>query len=102
MSIQRAQIRESTPSALLSSGVIQRKCACGQHAIGGGGCAECAQKNLQRSELSSRAQGQVLPIATVTSAKGGATQNADKVQDVTIQDACYGGAGGSLLSSFIY
>jgi hypothetical protein len=37
-------------NASLSSGVLQRKCACGQHTAGGGECEECKKKRLQRQE----------------------------------------------------
>jgi hypothetical protein len=30
------------------SGILQRKCACGQHTVAGGECAECRKKRLQR------------------------------------------------------
>jgi hypothetical protein len=54
------QTRQRAHTATLASGLLQRKCACGQHTIGGGECAECDKKNrsLQRatrnSELGTR------------------------------------------------
>jgi hypothetical protein len=33
-------------SSPLSSGVLQRKCACGQHTVAGGECSECQKKRL--------------------------------------------------------
>src|SRR5688572_6560769 len=44
---ERQQSQTSTP---LTSGVLQRKCACGTHTVAGGECAECAKKKsgLQR------------------------------------------------------
>lgn len=33
---------------LVRSNILQRKCACGQHTVAGGECAECRKKRLQR------------------------------------------------------
>jgi hypothetical protein len=52
--------REVSASQVLASGLLQRKCACGQHTIAGGECDECGKKppSLQRatrkSELGTR------------------------------------------------
>src|SRR2546427_5889410 len=43
---------ESTPTLLASASVLQRKCGCGQHTIGGGECFHCGKQRkeiLQRS-----------------------------------------------------
>src|SRR5258706_15462485 len=56
-----------TPVRTLS-GILQRKCACGQHTIGGGECSACQDnhQSLQaangNSELASRTSGGVPPI----------------------------------------
>jgi hypothetical protein len=44
--------------------ILQRKCDCGQHTIGGGGCSECEKKKgtLQRKALSSEPANYVPPI----------------------------------------
>jgi hypothetical protein len=31
-------------------GILQRKCACGQHTVAGGGCSDCAKKGLLQRE----------------------------------------------------
>ncbi len=36
--------RMSGEADLLTGGILQRKCACGQHTPGGGSCAKCADK----------------------------------------------------------
>ena len=44
-----------TPAPLAGNrGLLQRKCACGNHTVGGGACAECSQggKMLQRKLVS--------------------------------------------------
>ena len=42
-------VRESAPSAPIGGPRLQRKCACGNHSVGGSACSECAQqKRLQR------------------------------------------------------
>jgi len=41
---QTNQSAEITP--LLASGILQRKCACGQHTVAGGKCDECGRKQL--------------------------------------------------------
>lgn len=44
------------PPSRLVAGVLQRKCSCGNHTMGGGGCAECRKKEtLQRSATSNNA-----------------------------------------------
>src|SRR5437016_6213235 len=59
MSIQsHTQSNAASKSSSMSNqiGVLQRKCACGQHTIAGGECEECSQKRegtLQRVAISS-------------------------------------------------
>ena len=60
--LETTRANKSDP-AWKTSGVLQRKCACGQHTVAGGGCAECGKKNLQRhATASSKTQGGVPPI----------------------------------------
>lgn len=42
--------------------VLQRKCACGQHTHGGGECAECHKKRLQRKSIDHNGPETVPPI----------------------------------------
>lgn len=44
-------VQEVQKPALAAAGVLQRKCACGQHTIGGTECQECGKKRLQRSAM---------------------------------------------------
>src|SRR5260370_8600306 len=59
-------IAETTlvPAVPQSSGyVLQRKCACGQHTVAGGGCAEGSRKGLlQRNAASGQGMNEVPPI----------------------------------------
>jgi hypothetical protein len=45
-------------------GILQRKCACGQHTVAGGECSECEKKkgSLQRAAATSEAPGEVPPV----------------------------------------
>ena len=58
----------SATAPLLASGILQRKCDCGQHTIAGGECDACGkdQRSLQRatrnSELGTRNSAGVPPI----------------------------------------
>src|SRR5258706_11911466 len=52
-------------SAPVQTGILQRKCACGQHTIAGGECEECRQKRegmMQRSAVSEKPVSGVPPI----------------------------------------
>ena len=49
---QTHQEKKITP--LLPGGILQRKCACGQHTIAGGQCNECGGKQLQRATRNSQ------------------------------------------------
>ena len=56
-------------TSLLANGMLQRKCACGQHTIAGGECAECHQKNeasLQRAAINHAPVNAVPPIVQET------------------------------------
>ncbi len=46
----------------LTIGVLQRKCACGQHTIAGGECETCNQKRLQRHAIDSSEFTEAPPI----------------------------------------
>lgn len=63
MSRQRAVQPLAHVAPLVQGGILQRKCACGQH-TGGGECAECRKKkqNLQRKEASGAEPVGVPPI----------------------------------------
>lgn len=47
--------RGAQTTSRAAEGLLQRKCACGQHTIGGGECATCGKQRLQRSALSQQA-----------------------------------------------
>lgn len=50
--------QESATAQLLASGILQRKCACGQHTVAGSGCSACSaerEQSLQRSAISHEA-----------------------------------------------
>lgn len=44
--IAEQQKTDTLPFTFLSGGVLQRKCACGQHTIAGGECPKCRRKRL--------------------------------------------------------
>ena len=48
--LTRPQAQRATISDVRAgqSGLLQRKCSCGQHTIAGNGCSECDKRNLQR------------------------------------------------------
>jgi peptidoglycan hydrolase-like protein with peptidoglycan-binding domain len=49
----------------VQTGILQRKCACGQHTVAGGECAGCCQKRegmMQRAAISAAPVSTVLPI----------------------------------------
>jgi uncharacterized protein DUF4157 len=61
--------QKSQTATPVSSGILQRKCACGTHTMSGGECAECTKKiqTLHRASLSLRGretedEGEVPPI----------------------------------------
>src|SRR5438552_8661480 len=57
--------QQMVDTSLLANSMLQRKCACGQHTIAGGECAECRQKNeasLQRAAISHAPANAVPPI----------------------------------------
>jgi hypothetical protein len=53
------QAKPDTTSTAIARPVLQRKCACGTHRIGGGVCAECGKEKetLQGASLSARGRG---------------------------------------------
>ena len=62
--------------ALVSGPVLQRKCACGQHTEGGGGCQACSGKRLQRSSLNRSATTEVPSIVHDVLRSNGQSLNA--------------------------
>src|SRR5262245_28673055 len=53
---QTATSQQAQPSTPIKSGVLQRKCVCGQHTIAGGECEACSKKRegmLQRKAADS-------------------------------------------------
>ena len=62
----RAETASRRSVALVSTGILQRKCACGNHTVAGGECQACRKKKrestLQRAAISSPLVGQVPPI----------------------------------------
>ena len=59
------QAKPTTSAGPGVNGILQRKCACGNHTIAGGECAECRQKrvgNLQRAAVSHGPVNAVPPI----------------------------------------
>ncbi|HRQ40315.1 MAG TPA: DUF4157 domain-containing protein [Chloroflexota bacterium] len=60
MQLQTPQQKAATPAP--AGGVLQRQCACGNHTMTGGECAECRKKRLQRKATNQNQQETVLPI----------------------------------------
>ncbi len=61
----KAQQHKTTPpmfTALQNGIILQRKCACGQHTVAGGECAECRTKRLQRKSAGRSEPESVPPI----------------------------------------
>jgi hypothetical protein len=59
-----SQTQHQTTSTLLSvSGILQRKCACGNHTSAGGECGACSKKqlNLQRRAVDNRSEHSEVP-----------------------------------------
>lgn len=78
--LQRGATATFTP---VPGGVLQRKCACGQHTAAGGECAECKKKRegtLQRSAISTAPTSAVPPIVhEVLSSPGQPLDSATRV-----------------------
>jgi uncharacterized protein DUF4157 len=58
----RANLKSNTSDTFAGSGVLQRKCACGNHTVAGGECEACRKKRLQQAARSSQPAGDVPPI----------------------------------------
>jgi len=60
------QTQQATPAtSSIRGGILQRKCACGQHTVSGGECEECRKKQggmLQRTAVSASPVSSVPPI----------------------------------------
>ena len=56
MNMVKAIQKKSQPEKnnFLASGILQRKCACGQHKPGGGECAECSNKKKLNQSLQAK------------------------------------------------
>ena len=57
--------QKATPTSTSPGGLLQRKCACGQHTVAGGECEECRKKRedtLQRAAVSAAPVNGVPPI----------------------------------------
>ncbi len=57
--MQTKAVQAPKPSA---SGILQRKCACGNHTIAGGECDECGKQRLQRYAMNQSGIDEVPPI----------------------------------------
>jgi hypothetical protein len=53
MNNRQINLKPQAAPPLVAGGLLQRKCACGQHTIAGAECQECGKQRLQRSALSS-------------------------------------------------
>lgn len=53
---------EKIAASVTSGGLLQRKCACGNHMVAGGECAECRKRRLQRKATDHNELGTVPPI----------------------------------------
>jgi hypothetical protein len=53
MNNRQTHLKPQSAPPLVAGGLLQRKCACGQHTIAGAECQECGKQRLQRSALSS-------------------------------------------------
>jgi hypothetical protein len=64
ISAEAAQTKKTSLTAMSNSGVLQRKCDCGQHTVAGGGCSECEKKKgaLERKASNSEPANYVPPI----------------------------------------
>src|SRR5258708_3067824 len=66
MSLQvKALARSASPFTPVAAGLLQRKCACGQHTAAGGECEECHQKRMgmmQRAAVNSAPANSAPPI----------------------------------------
>jgi hypothetical protein len=54
--------KQSETAISMTRGILQRKCACGQHTVAGGECAECRKKRLQRKATGHTGPETVPPI----------------------------------------
>jgi hypothetical protein len=65
-STHQHETKSNSPHALIPSGLLQRKCACGTHTIAGGECESCSKEKsssqLQRSAASAEGVSEVPPI----------------------------------------
>lgn len=84
------------------SGILQRKCACGNHTVAGGECAECGKEknSLQRKALD-RLSASRLPIIqtklTVGSSSDPLEQEADRIADQVMSRSPHSAVSGTPL-----
>lgn len=63
MSLEAVQLqtnRQKAATPTPTSGLLQRKCACGNHTVAGGECAECGKKRLQR-KVANHTEPEIVP-----------------------------------------
>src|SRR6266566_664078 len=80
-----AQSKQSITSSMFtptSGSVLQRKCACGQHTIAGGECAECRQK---REGIVQRAAVNTIPVNGVPPIVPDVSYSPDRPLDAGVQ-----------------
>jgi hypothetical protein len=91
MTSQTRSQATAKPSSLLSPGILQRQCACGNHTAGGGTCEECSSKDqsLQRKTAEASGSGYLstssgLPLQrklTISASDDLLEKEADRVAD---------------------
>lgn len=60
--VNQTVAQETQTKSRPAEGLLQRKCACGQHTIAGGECETCSKQRLQRSAAGRGEQGEVPSI----------------------------------------
>lgn len=64
---RQGQVQGTTANAIDAKAgrLLQRKCACGNHTIAGGGCTECAKSNTQRNDGNRNGSGAPFSLSRV-------------------------------------
>lgn len=89
--------KESVPVSAAPSGLLQRKCACGNHTVAGGECADCSkEKNLLQRKAIDQAVHDLplLPIQTklaIGSSNDPLEQEADRIADQAMSAPAHSG-----------
>lgn len=98
------QTAQKAPVALTAapSGILQRKCACGNHTVAGGECAECGKEKtlLQRKALDQRRVSRPPIIQTkliVGSSSDPLEQEADRIADQVMSTSSHSVVSGTPL-----